>query len=45
MNILLEMFNKNWKAVPNDNQTFVLQFLESYLDSGVSVIFICFIDI
>ena len=37
VNILIEMFNKNWKVVPNNNQRFVLQFLETYLDSGVSV--------
>ena len=37
VNILIEMFNKDWKVVPNSNQRFVLQFLETYLDSGVSV--------
>lgn len=37
VNILIEMFNKDWKVVPNGNQRFVLQFLETYLDSGVSV--------
>lgn len=37
VNILIEMFNKDWKVVPNNNQRFVLQFLETYLDSGVSV--------
>ena len=31
------MFNKEWKTIPNESQTNVLQFLESYMDIGVSV--------
>ena len=37
VNILIEMFNKNWRVVPNKNQSDVLHFLETYLDTGISV--------